>query len=224
MDNRIVYIFFAVIVSIEIFSEITLQRTIHLASKPLIAIIPMLYVLGSKPQRDSQAKLFIIAGLVFSWIGDCVLMFRQDYSWAFLCGLGAFFFAHVMYIVAYRVGSQGTFTLSYFAVIPVLGYGIVLFSVLVPLLGSLKIPVALYSLVLVGMVLTALERSSRTVKRSFVMVSLGAGFFLVSDSVLAWSIFVENSVAARVLVMSTYSTAQILIADGMITHWQQKNS
>lgn len=224
MKNTGLFLLFAVVTIFELYSEVTLNRTIHLFSKPFIAIIPILFVLLSKAKRDIQAKQLILAGLFFSWIGDCVLMFREEYSWAFLGGLGAFFVAHIMYILAYRIGSKGKFTLTYFVVIPILGYGIVLYSVLAPFLGSLKIPVAVYSLILLGMVLAAVERSNRTNKLSFRMVSLGAVLFLISDSVLAWSIFVENSVVARVLVMSTYSTAQILITVGMITHWQQDNT
>ncbi len=222
MIERFFLLLFVVIAALELVSEFTGNRTMHLATKPFIALLPLVIALSGKAVRDVSAKRYIVAGLIFSWVGDCVLMFRSEYSWALLAGLGAFMLAHICYIFSYRVGSNGTFTLTYFVVVPILGYGIVLYSVLAPYLGGMNIPVAVYAVILLGMLIAALERFSRTHRLSYRLVSIGAALFVISDSVLAWNIFVQESVLARIVLMSSYSAAQMLITLGMVRHWSVK--
>lgn len=207
-----------IVALLELFSEITDNRTLHLCSKPLLVIMVALFFLTATHGSEHKTKIIIVAALFFSWLGDLFLMFKQEYSWTFLCGLGAFLVSHIFYIVAYRAGSEGRFQLSFYIFVPVIGYGVVLYSVLAPHLGTMHIPVAVYALVLLSMFIAALERRQRVSEESFQWAFGGAICFVLSDSILAWHSFVQPSVVARVVLMTLYIAAQYAIARGMALH------
>ncbi|MFY7997999.1 MAG: lysoplasmalogenase [Candidatus Kapaibacteriota bacterium] len=211
-------VLYLIIALVELYSEITSERALHLASKPLLVLLVGVIFLTSTRGSNHPAKKFVLWGLLFSWFGDVLLMFKQEFSGSFVSGLGAFLIAHIFYIIAYRQGSGGKFTLSYFVFVPIIGYGVVLFSVLAPYLGTMLLPVAIYSIVLLGMLVAALERGGRTSQESFWWVVAGAVCFVGSDSILAWHSFVEPSVVARVSLMALYIAAQYAIARGMALH------
>lgn len=215
---------YAVIAVIEIASEATNNRVLHLSSKPLLVILVLALFLIRTHGFKGSAKLSVIAALVFSWVGDVLLMFKEEYSWTFLGGLGAFLIAHCFLIVAYRIGSNKHFQLSFFYFVPVFGYGIVLYSILAPHLGTMLMPVAVYSVVLLAMLIAALERGARVSTLSFRWVLSGALCFVMSDSILAWQSFVQQSVFARVALMALYIAAQYAIAHGMALHITEQSS
>lgn len=215
---------YAAIAVLEIASEVTSNRTLHLCSKPFLIILVLILFLIRTHGFKGSVKLSVIAALVFSWLGDVLLMFTEDYSWTFLGGLGAFLVAHCFLIVAYRIGSNKHFQLSFFYFVPVFGYGIVLYSVLAPYLGTMLIPVAAYSVVLLSMLIAALERGVRVSVLSFRWVLTGAVCFVMSDSILAWQSFVQPSVFARVALMTLYIAAQYAIAQGMALHITEQSS
>ncbi len=215
-------ILYVILAFVELYSEIAPERALHLASKPLLVLLVGVIFLTSTRGSNHPAKKFVLLGLLFSWFGDVLLMFKQEFSGSFVSGLGAFLIAHIFYIIAYRQGSGGKFTLSYFMVVPIIGYGVVLFSVLAPYLGSMLLPVAVYSIVLLGMLVAALERDGRASQESFWWVVAGAVCFVGSDSILAWHSFVTPSAAARVCLMTLYIAAQYAIARGMARHINKK--
>lgn len=215
---------YVAIAVIEIASEVTNNRTLHLRSKPLLVILVLILFLIRTHGFKGAVKLSVIAALVFSWVGDVLLMFKEDYSWTFLGGLGAFLIAHCFLIVAYRIGSNKHFQLSFFYLVPIFGYGIVLYSVLAPHLGTMLLPVAVYSVVLLSMLIAALERGARASVLSFRWVFSGAVCFVMSDSILAWQSFVQQSVFARVALMALYIAAQYAIAQGMALHITEQSS
>jgi len=49
-----------------------------------------------------------------------------------------------------------------------------------------------------------------------VLVAVGAGFFMLSDSLLATNRFVQPLLMAQVWVLATYYAAQALIAAGVL--------
>lgn len=216
---RILPILYTVIAAIEIASEITGEQSWRIRSKPwLVAIVLIYFLVKTRSSMGQKATVPIVCALVLSWVGDLLLLWKDEYSWTFLSGLGAFFLAHVFYIIAYRVGSEGHFQLSFYAFVPIIGYGIVLYSVLAPSLGEMLFPVAAYSVVLLSMLIAALERGRRTSSQSFQWVVFGAVCFVFSDSILAWHSFVQPSVIARVSLMVLYIAAQFSIAHGMARH------
>ena len=76
--------------------------------------------------------------------------------------------------------------------------------------------------------MTLLDRAKQRTLRSLfveiaiivvgVLVALGAGFFMLSDSLLATNRFVLPLPMAQVWVLSTYYAAQALIVGGWLAH------
>lgn len=213
---------YGVVALLEIMSEWTDDRTLHLRSKPFLVLLVIGIFLAATHSARHKTKILIVVALIFSWLGDVSLMFKQEYSWSFLCGLGAFLISHVFYIIAYRAGAEGKFQFSLYAFVPIIGYGVVLYSVLAPHLGTMQIPVAVYAVVLLAMFAAALERGARVSRESYWWVLAGASCFVLSDSILAWHSFVQPSMSARVMLMTLYISAQYAIARGMAQQITEK--
>ena len=79
----------------------------------------------------------------------------------------------------------------------------------------MKIPVILYTGVIMVMALSALFRKAEGSS----LVLVGAVLFVSSDSLLALNKFDEPFMGARFWTMATYILAQFLIAAGMINYF-----
>ena len=222
--KKIALIVFALVAVAELIAVTIDIELIQTIAKPLIMISLMSYYLFSVSERN----YFFMAAIVFCWLGDVLLMFQRDEMF-FMGGLVAFLSGHVLYVFSYRqmcdpdgvdklLGSQKV-RFSF----PIILAGTGLVVVLLPHLGELKIPVMIYALVLTIMVLQALFRFGFTAKRSFVLIFVGALFFMISDSALAINKFMHPLPMASLLIMSTYITAQYLIVEGAIAHGATKN-
>ncbi len=149
----------------------------------------------------------VITGLLFSMAGDVFLMLPTDH---FIAGLISFLIAHLFYITAFSRDVKIRSALP--AAIVFVLFGILIYSVLAPYLGKMKLPVIAYILVILVMGWRAWAKYSQTRKRSALFAFFGAVLFIVSDSVLAYNRFREHFEIARALNLSTYFTAQWLIA------------
>jgi uncharacterized membrane protein YhhN len=213
---------FVLTCSAELLSHLLDLSLVHAVSKPLL--LPLLigyYVTSTSKEERSRTVLLALA---FSWLGDVLLMFQPQGELFFIGGLLAFLVAHLYYIFAYRqfmsedtskalLGVQ-RFRFSF----PIILAGTGLITVLYSHLGSLKIPVIIYSLILVLMVVNALFRFGRTSLTSFAMVFFGATLFMISDSMIAINKFMLPISYSGFWVMLTYLVAQYLIIQGLIKH------
>jgi uncharacterized membrane protein YhhN len=154
----------------------------------------------------SSYKVAIVAGLLFSLAGDVFLMLPSD---RFIAGLVSFLVAHLFYIAAFTSGTG--FGLSWRA-LPCALYGLLIFSILAPHLGKMKLPVAVYMVVILVMAWQAWERWGQTGQSTALLAFLGAVLFVVSDSALAVNRFRGQYASAQALILSTYFAAQWLIA------------
>ncbi len=155
----------------------------------------------------SLYKVLIICGLIFSLVGDVMLM-RPINKFAF--GLIAFFITHLFYVYAF--GSvEGFQDLQVGWVILFVG-GFVLFYHLSRSLHRLKIPVFFYITVISLMTWQAGElwMSVGTSKATFAFV--GAILFCISDSILSISRFKVNFKLSQAIILGTYYPAQLFIA------------
>jgi uncharacterized membrane protein YhhN len=171
--------------------------------KPLTTAL--ILALASMGGSDPAYRGLICAGLVFSLAGDVFLMLPAD---RFVAGLVSFLVAHLLYIAAFTVGGVG------FTWAPALVYALyaaVLLRLLLPRVGSLKVPVLVYALALMAMAWIAAERAAAGLPGGW-LAAIGAALFVVSDSALAINRFVRPFRAAQPLVLSTYFAAQTLIA------------
>ena len=151
-------------------------------------------------------KYMIVTGLVFSLAGDVFLMLPSD---RFVAGLVAFLMAHLFYIAAFVSEISA---LTWWPLVPVVIYGIVVYTILAPSLGKLKLPVLAYIVVITIMAWLAWERWSQTGQSGALLASVGAVLFVISDTILALNRFRGAFKPARALNLTTYFAAQWLIA------------
>lgn len=169
-------------------------------------------------------------GLIFSLLGDIFLNMSPRF---FMPGVGAFFLAHVSYIIGFwqtpAGGQSQPFSLRWEVFLPVLLVGGA-FTLLNRRIRaglrehgqtSMTLPVMLYAGILSIMLLSALSTLLRPgwVIPPAALVSLGAGLFFFSDSVLAYNRFVRPVPAGDLLVMVSYHLAQILITLGALSQF-----
>ena len=152
-------------------------------------------------------KTLVVAGLSFSLLGDVALML--DEKW-FRAGVAAFLAAQILYILAFRPApghpvSPGT-------LLPFLLFGLLMFRLLAPTLGPMKLPVFVYCAAITVMAGLAAGRFIDRGGTRSLLAFIGAVLFVVSDSVLAYSRFAKKIPGARPLTLGTYFPAQLLIA------------
>ena len=95
-------------------------------------------------------------------------------------------------------------------------YGCIMFYFLYPGLEGMKAPVIAYTIVILTMLISALNRYGKVNKPSYILVAAGAAIFVISDSLIAVNKFYTDINYAGILVMVTYAAAQYLIVTGCI--------
>ena len=210
---------FAIIFFVELIVITNNLVILRYITKPLITISLMLFIFLTI-KRKSRFSNKIIAGLFFSLLGDVSLMFASDRELFFMVGLGAFLIAHVFYISAFyldctnKIEVENRYVLSIFMVF---GFICIAFYYSIhPYLNGLNIPVLVYTFVISLMAITAALRYGKTNEKSFTMILVGAILFMFSDSLLAYTKFVEQLEIGHLLVMVSYMAAQFLITMGTV--------
>ena len=187
-------------------------------SKAALVPILMFSCFSLKDKNVRKVGIPLIIALFFSWIGDLVLTQEEDF---FLYGLGAFFVAHVFYIVSFVKSNFENHEVALIHKAPIFMFALVFFGgmmffYLKPNLGDMMIPVIAYIAIIVGMNIAALNRYKKVNDQSFWLIALGAILFLISDSIIAINKFDHWIDNARVYIMFTYILAQYLIVQGTL--------
>lgn len=184
--------------------------------KPVL--IPLLG-LGVYFHSKFPSKNILLGALLFSWIGDVVLLFEGIGEIYFILGLVAFLISHIIYCVVFnkqiktiRINKAFLFSGS----IVILIYLIGMLSALLPTLGDLKIPVIVYASVISLMLFFAFSGLLTWEKPGNQFVFIGAVVFILSDSILAVDKFYNPIQKSSVFIMSTYLVAQYLIVTGIL--------
>lgn len=198
------YVVLAIIHVIALAAQSPLAAPTKLTLMPLLA----LPVIASAPRLRPRVTVgLLLTALLLSWLGD---------------GAGAFFpggpelplmllffgLAHVVYIVVFlrfaAVRRLPWWALLYAA------WWIGMLAAVGPHVGNLLFAVAAYGLVLAG--------TAATSARGNAVVATGGAFFLASDSILAFRLFLPDAMPAWTspAVMLTYTLGQGLIIAGVI--------
>jgi uncharacterized membrane protein YhhN len=221
MTRRRFWAWFGPIVLGELLGQLFDITVLDYVFKPLLVPALLLYLyLNARSECTAFVRL-VVAGLSFSWLGDVILLFSARGELFFMAGLGAFLIAHLLYIAAYVRSVSGAPGEAFLRRQPgglllFLLLFAVLYGLLYPGLGSMRIPVFIYTATILLMAIFALNRKQRVPKASFVPVFVGALLFVLSDSLLAFNKFLVPIPYAGVLVMSTYIAAQVLIVEGVV--------
>lgn len=113
--------------------------------------------------------------------------------------MSAFTAAHFLYFCAFGLSPLQPALLLLTILASVVYYSLILLHLELDML----LPVAVYLLVLTAMLWRALAQGGSA--------GWGALLFALSDGILAWDIFVQPLPYARLVTMSTYYLAQLLI-------------
>jgi alkylglycerol monooxygenase len=191
--------------------------TVHRLFKPLGVGFALIFIaLCTYSVRASGLnglkKALLLAALAFSVAGDAWLMFPGF----FIQGLASFLIAHIFYIALFKQ------SVRWFPSKPVLIasliYGAAMYAYLHPYLSAgLHIPVAIYIVFIALMGAQAIGRAMELKTTAPKWVAVGAGFFMVSDSLLAINKFVSPIALSSLWVLGTYFFAQIVMAKNIET-------
>lgn len=191
-------------------------------STPLFGIaksllMPALMLLLFFSNSTAGNKVLIITGLFFSWVGDVLLLFENKNPLFFIGGLVSFLTTHILYIIYFlKIQSAQTSLLRkqpWMAAL-VAAYGVSLVQFLFPYLGTMKLPVVIYAVVICTMVTCSLHVFTKTNKPANILFITGAILFAASDSLLAVNKFYKPFAGAGMMIIFTYCVAQLLIVMG----------
>ena len=207
-----------------VFSPVLGSDALTFILKALIVPSLLVFFLATKARPAYMEDKFIIAALIFSWLGDILLQFKHGGELFFLIGLLAFLMTHIFYTIVF-FGAAGEFIFFKSKkplILIIIVYGSLTIYTILPGLGNMQIPVTIYGLIITGMVIAALSRFGKVNDQSYLLVFLGALLFLISDSLIAFDKFKQAFPFSEVLIMGTYLAAQFMIILGIIK--QEKKS
>jgi uncharacterized membrane protein YhhN len=166
--------------------------------KPLTTLLILALAL-SLPPGQAEYRWAVAGGLLLSTAGDVFLMLPQD---RFVAGLAGFLLAHLCYVWAFSVGVPfGAAPLLWLPFI--LAGGAVLAAIWPGLKPALRAPVTVYVIVIVAMAGQAAGRWHALGSALALAAAAGAGFFVVSDSILALDRFRRHFHAARAFTLGS---------------------
>lgn len=208
-------VIFLILVILElIFVSIESLSQFEFISKPAIVISIMIFFWMERHSVSGTIANLTLIALLFSLIGDVLLMFVDQSPNYFMFGLVAFLLAHITYIIVFLKNRNPSYKPIWIMGILDI-YALSLFLFLKDYLGDLMIPVLIYILIILGMATSAFLRKGGVSKLSYNFVILGAILFMVSDSLLAVNKFYQEIPFANIFIMLTYAIAQYFIVIGI---------
>ncbi|XP_052026012.1 lysoplasmalogenase [Apodemus sylvaticus] len=159
--------------------------------QPILCLVVFLWAVA-----PGGSYTWLLQGaLVCSAVGDACLIWPE----AFFYGVAAFSVAHLLYLWAFGLSPLRPRVLLCTSLASLTYY-----SFLLPhLKPNMVLPVSAYGLVLNSMLWRGLGWGGSA--------GWGAVLFVFSDCVLAWNTFVSSLPFARLVTMSTYYAAQLLL-------------
>ena len=175
---------------------------LEMISKPLTTIAAIGVALTADGPGDATAAA--VAALVLCLLGDVALLPAVD---KFVAGLAAFLFGHIAFIgMAGYIGLR-SWTLAGIAMVAsalvAALYGVQILRG--AMMQKLQKPVAMYLLVISAMCVFGWATKNW-------LVCLGSAAFIVSDTILGWRTFVNETKWSPVAIMVTYHVAIISLA------------
>lgn len=196
------------------------RRRLEYLAKPAALLFLVLWFSRGLASPPSALGGWFVAGLVLSLAGDIFLLIPGDY---FLPGLGAFLLAHIAYVAAFNASGPllNASSLAIACLIAVLAAWLVSrLRAGLRARGRARLlpPVALYACVLALSLWSALCTLLRPDWPPLAagLVAVGAGFFFLSDTMLAWNRFVRRLPGERLPIMMTYHVGQFCLAGGVL--------
>ncbi len=198
----ILLIIYALAVAALTWVEYKQNRKAQAWVKPLAALLFILIALGGGALYWQYGQ-WILWALLACAIGD-VLLLSRDSPTKFKLGMAAFAIGHILYVVAF-VSLSGLAGLSPLALLPVLAGGAYFYWVRPKLPADMVVPVAVYSLIIIAMVITSFGVP-------MIIVPIAAVMFAISDMFVARDRFVAEEPRNALAITPLYFGAQALFA------------
>lgn len=177
-----------------------------------VALMPCLF-LYAQSLKPNNKKLY--TALFFSWLGDLFLI--PEGTLFFILGIASFWGAQTQYIqlILNRLNTslKEQFHLEKLkssASIYLL-YLLLMLILLLPLMGPLKIPVAVYAFTLCMVGYLSVQYYNHANGKRGTLLILGALLFILSDSMIAFDAFYFDTPVFKSWIMITYIPAQFFI-------------
>lgn len=215
---------FAIALTANIIGILVSDETVQWISKPLIVISLAGYFITTTLISISRLRKWILLALIFSWVGDVLLMFQSEKEIFFLLGLSSFLLAHIFYIQFFnRIRTREKLAVKWSLLLIAALYYAILITILFPYLGDMKWPVCIYGIVISCMFMLAMHMPYIKNRKIGSLMMTGALLFVISDSVLAINIFYQPlEILGAITIILTYGLAQYLIVEGAVRHLTSK--
>jgi uncharacterized membrane protein YhhN len=176
------------------------NRSVEYIAKPATLAGLILVALTLEPDVDAMRAWFV-AALVLSLIGDVFLMLPRD---LFPPGLVSFLLGHLAYIggfLAAGLDAGSVLLVALPVAVAVVVYAAFLIRNMSESSADMRVPVAVYALVIGSMITCALAVGSAA-------AAVGALLFVLSDGLIGYSRFVSAPSWGRVAIIVTYHLGQ----------------
>ena len=178
-------------------------------------VIPILLILlyaWKRYQRIREHRQ-IVVGLVVCTIADAAIAF------SFLAGLVVFLLGHVFYVYAFLRASTRK-KRSWFVILPYILYASMIGWMLMKAIAESGDTLMIGPVIAYMAVISLMGVAAAWTKHFAAIV--GSILFILSDTVLAWNLFIEPVPLSHVWIMSTYYSAQFLIATSISVYLSRK--
>ncbi len=174
----------------------------------LLALLGVAALLGA---TEDAAGVWLLVALAFGTVGDVALL--SDSQARFRAGVAAFLVGHLAYVACFTTLGLPRPGWTWLVLVVLLATTYVTRGV-VPgahAMGgaALSVPVAVYTLVIGAMLVTAWFTGEP-------LIALGATIFVASDATLSVDRFVRALPSGHLVVMVTYHVGQALIVLGVL--------
>jgi uncharacterized membrane protein YhhN len=170
-------------------------------------------------------RIAMLAALFFSGLGDMFLIFSEQKSLFFTCGLVTFMLSLLSYIGFFLKIRYTNYPLPrcQWAFIFGAQAAIILFIFMVlPYLGGMTLPVIIFSLI-AAVMLQAVKHAFRLGDQPTGWYALaGAGLYIISCAIIAIHHFYHHLPAGSFLIMITYGAAQWGLVTGGLRYLQMR--
>ncbi len=211
-------IYFGILI-FHLFAITSSETSWMMSSKPLLMPVLMAAIFF-RTRFSSKLSKLLAAGVFFGWLGDIFLMFNG--TGYFAAGLSAFLIGHIFYITLFSsevsLSRHTHFVMEKpFLIVPFVAFWIYLITLFSGKTApSPAFPIYLYGFVICLMSVFAFNRKYAVSLISWLAVITGSLLFIFSDLIIAYNKFIDIIPNDRLIVMSTYATAQFLIVWGSL--------
>jgi uncharacterized membrane protein YhhN len=184
------------------------------ATKLCIVVALTIHFFYNSSNLLKKERILIFLALLFSLIADAVLITENLTS--LIIGMSLFIVAKICYIIVYSFKAQFDIDrlLPFLAV--TLLYSLFIMYFLYEGISELIVPVVIYSLISLIMTKMAYLRYKVVNNKSYYFVLIGAIFFMISETIMAFYSFYIPLPYSYTLIILTYAISQFLSVRGIL--------